>query len=296
MISIPEVSHKSGIFRVAFTDERVWFRLERPREDKYGSVTFEVTVVTDLPIAAEATLHQARLNLVSTSAQSTFAKYVREQSPLLESLEWNRLVGKVCREVLALYREGEPVISLAEHEITEDAEARVGYKGASFNPEHQAAVAFAPGESAKSLILGDLMGVLVATGRSHVGFDCRKGNVLLLDYESDPDEHRHRLDAVCKGLGMELPNNFFYRHCHQSLADDIEQVRRHVVEKAIEFIVVDSASLACGGEPESADATIKYFTALRSLRIASTTIAHTPRASERDPFGSVYWIEVVPKN
>ena len=66
MISIPEVSHKSGIFRVAFTDERVWFRLERPREDKYGSVTFEVTVVTDLPIAAEATLHQA---LPSTKSQ-----------------------------------------------------------------------------------------------------------------------------------------------------------------------------------------------------------------------------------
>lgn len=289
MISVPEVSHNAGIFRVAFADERVSLRFERAREDKYGNVTFEVIVFTDDPRVVEPTIHQARLNLVSTSAQSTFAKYVKEQSSLLEHLEWNRVVGKACRDVLRLHREGEPVISLAEHEITKEAEARVAYKGASFNPESQPVVAFAPGESAKSLIFGDLLGVLVATGRSHVGFDCKKGNVLLLDYESDPDEHRLRLDAVCQGLGLELPANFLYRYCHQALADDIEQIRRHVVDKEISFMVVDSASLACGGEPENADATIKYFTALRSLRIASTTIAHTPGASERDPLGSVFW-------
>ena len=54
--------------------------------------------------------------------------------------------------------------------------------------------------------------------------------------------------------------------------------------------MIDSATSACGGEPESADAVSKYFTALRSLRCSSLTLCHVAKGMEASsPFGSAFW-------
>ena len=101
-----------------------------------------------------------------------------------------------------------------------------------------------------------------------MGLNPEPGNILMLDYESDADEHQARVRAISKGLGIDVPSNIYYRYCYQSIAADIEQVQRHVLDKDIDLVIVDSASPACGGEPESAEATTKCFSALRSLRKA----------------------------
>lgn len=54
--------------------------------------------------------------------------------------------------------------------------------------------------------------------------------------------------------------------------------------------MVDSAGPACGGDPESAASVINYFTALRSLRLTSLTVAHRSKSGSVGPFGSVYWV------
>ena len=202
------------------------------------------------------------------------------------------MVARACREVLKVHRQGEPVISLPEYGPPDRAGNRLEWQGASFMPDLQPTAGFGPAGSSKSLILGNFVAVLVASGVQHAGFEPEPGAVLLLDYEADIDEHKERMCAVARGLGIEPPTNMFYRYSHQPLAADIEQIQRHVVHKNISLVVVDSASPACGGEPESAEATSKYFLALRSLRVATLTIAHTPKAGERDPFGSVFWVNL----
>ena len=67
-------------------------------------------------------------------------------------------------------------------------------------------------------------------------------------------------------------------------------MQRIVAERNVKLIVVDSAGPACGGDPESAASAINYFTALRSLRVASITIAHRSKGGTVGPFGSVYWV------
>jgi hypothetical protein len=86
-----------------------------------------------------------------------------------------------------------------------------------------------------------------------------------------------------------IPENFFYRQTFQTLAADIEQINRVVMEKHIELVIIDSAAAAVG-EPESAAMTTEYFRALRSLRIATATIAHVSKGGrENEPFGSIFW-------
>ena len=61
----------------------------------------------------------------------------------------------------------------------------------------------------------------------------------------------------------------------------------------IGLVVVDSVGLACGGEPEKAESIIRYFAALRSLRIASLSVDHVAKNGDGStPFGSVYKINL----
>ena len=285
MHSIPDIKANAGIYRAIFHDERVTFRLDRVSEDRHHSVSAEVTVMNSHP-GLDAYIHQARLNLVSTAAQRTFAKYLREQCPALEHLEWDRMVGRVCLEVLRLHRQGEPVVDLATYEPGE----RVSMRVEPILQDRKDSVVFAYGGVGKTLICANYLGLLVASGVQSAGFTPEPGNVLLIDYETDPDESQERTKAVARGLGIEVPaDRIFYRHAYQAIASDIEQLQRLVLEKDIVFVVVDSASPACGGEPESAEATTKYFMALRSLRLATLTLAHVPKVGDKNPFGSVFW-------
>ncbi|MBT9143923.1 MAG: hypothetical protein DDT29_02337 [Dehalococcoidia bacterium] len=54
-------------------------------------------------------------------------------------------------------------------------------------------------------------------------------------------------------------------------------------------MIVDSVGGACGGEPESAEVVLRYFMALRSLKITTLSIDHVTKAGDtKMPFGSVY--------
>jgi hypothetical protein len=65
-----------------------------------------------------------------------------------------------------------------------------------------------------------------------------------------------------------------------------------VREHGVSYVVLDSAAYGCPGAPESAEAAIAYFRALRSLgEIGSLVLAHTTKAEDGDkqPFGSSFW-------
>jgi|TARA_R110000744_G_scaffold5642_4_gene20062 hypothetical protein len=284
MSSAPEVKHSAGNFRVLFADERINFRVERVYDEKQRGVSGEVTVMTT-HAHLEPDIHRSRVNLLSTVSQNSFIKRCKEHSPALESLDWTRMLERVCREVVDLHRQGEPTISLAAHTKDESARFRID----PLIPDRRASLFYATGGVGKTLLVANYLGTLVAAGIQQNGFSVEPGNVLIYDYETDVDESQERCRAVAKGLGIDLPSNLYYRRAIQGLASDIEQLQREVMDKEIALVIIDSAGPACGGEPESAEATNKYFAALRSLNVATATIAHVSKAESGHPFGSVYW-------
>ena len=283
MISVPEVKANADIYRVIFQDERVTFRVDRIRDDRH-TIKGEVTVMTSYPGLEPHILGPVQVNMVSSSALRTFARDVKANCPSLDPLEWDRMASRMAREVVARYREGEPVISIAEHQTSDSLDMRVD----PLLYERRPHLGFGYAGSAKTLI-SNCISVLVASGLHRAGFTPEPGNVLGLDYEGDPDEAKARNNAVSCGLGIETPRNIFYRFMYQPIASDIERIQRIVLDKDITLVIIDSAAPACGGEPESAEATIKYFSALRSLKVTTLTLAHIPKASSKDPFGSVFW-------
>lgn len=285
MISIPEVRSNGGVYRVEFPSERVWFSVENVgREGR--AVKGELTVMTSAPELDAYIFGPTDVSLMGPRTPSIVAKECRQQCKSLEHLDWERMVSRGFRDIVRLEREGEPVVDLAKHQVDE----RVTNRLDPILPDHKPSLIFAYGGVGKTLIACNYFSVMMATGIQSCDFNPEPCNVLLLDYESDPDENKERDEAVARGFGISLPKDrIFYLPCYQSLTRDVQRIQRLVLDKDIGFIVVDSAAPACGGEAENAEATAKYFNALRSLRVATLTLAHIPKTGDKNPFGSVFW-------
>ena len=262
------------------------FRVERisDKRDTVGEFTVHTQVIGLDPYIAGP----EKVNLVSGRSQASFVKSCLENQPSLKDLEWDRMLSTVCREVLKRHRQGEPIITLANHHPEDSLQARIQYQGQTFHAEGQHIVDFGDGGSSKTLEV-DFQVVLVASGMNRCGFEAEPGNVLIIDYESTPDEKKSRMKFICDGLGIAIPPNIHDRFASGPFAADIESVQRQCLDLEIDYLVIDSAGPACGGKPEDSDQVIPYFAAVRSLRVSTRTIAHISKSDARVPFGSVYW-------
>jgi len=278
-MSVPRFDSTGGVYLLRWQDERVEMRLDRLHEDSKYSVTAEIKISTTTP-GMPSHIHQARYNLTSTDARTRLSNYLEKRV----QMDWAAMLEQASVKVLERYREGNPIIKMATHEMPE----RLGMRLDPILQERQATVVFGEGDTLKSFF-AIFSAVLVGLGIPHAGLTPEPGNVLYLDYETDEDTIWSRIDMITAGLAYPIPESLYYRQMHQPLAADIEQINRLVLEHSIDLIIVDSAAPAVL-EPESASMTTEYFRALRSLNITSQTIAHIPKNSKDEyPFGSSFW-------
>jgi hypothetical protein len=147
-------------------------------------------------------------------------------------------------------------------------------------------VLFGDGGSLKSFLALYVAGRLAQQGT----------RVLLLDWELDGEDHRERLHGL---FGSDVPNDVFYLRAEGSLVSEVNVLAREVQRHGIQYLVCDSVGMATEGPPDSSDAALSYFRALRQLGVrGSLGIAHVTKsgdAADQRPFGSVYW-QLLPTN
>ena len=274
----PIVTVTGGIYKYLWEQEQVQIILERLREDSRRTVTADITISA----RPEGHIHMTRLNLLTTRGRGEVARYARERSP---NHDWDAIIEQLCVLTLNHFRTGEPVVDLGG--VTPPAEPV--YRLRPFVVEGEATVIYGEGGIGKSYLAG-FMAALVDQNFHTTTCQPMPGKVLYLDFETTTDIAARRFQALTRGFGFDGKSTVIYRFCHQSLPADIGEIQRIVAEHDVELIIVDSAGPACGGDPESAASAITYFTALRSLRKASITIAHRSKGGSVGPFGSVYWV------
>lgn len=278
--SRPTLQNLGGIYQLEFKDERLSVQVDRITESTKYETSGEIAIKCHIP-GFSSHIHQARLNLTSSSARKSMSKFLEERIP---SLDWTGILEFVCVMVLKKHREGMPAIKLADHSMPEGLLHRLF----PYLQERQSTVIFGEGDTGKSW-LATLMAVLVSMGMPRLGMEAEPGNVLYLDYETDEDTLLERVDMISSGLDIDIPDGIYYRQMHQLFAADFQQINKLVVDNNIALVIVDSAAPAVG-EPESSAPTTEYFRALRSLRKSTLTIAHVSKAGkENEPFGSIFW-------
>ena len=275
----PTVTIIGGIYNYQWEQESVQIILERLREDSRRTVTAEIRISA----RPEGHIHQTRINLLATRSRNEVARYCRDRCQ--RGRDWEAIIEQLCVMTLDVFREGEPIVNLGEV----DPPAEPIYRLRPFVVEGEATIIYGEGGIGKSYLAG-FMAATVDQNLSSDICDPIPGKVLYLDFETTRDIAARRFQGLRRGFGFGGVSNVIYRFCHQSLPSDIGEIQRIVAEHDIELVVVDSAGPACGGDPESAASAINYFTALRSLRKSSITIAHRSKNGSVGPFGSVYWV------
>ncbi len=277
MISIPQLKANYGIYDFLFEEEQLAVRIDRLRS-RGDSLTGEISIIQKEP-GQDQVIHQAKLNILSTQSRNTLSKYLNSR---VNSLDWDAVLETVCLYTIAKSRVGEPVLEVG----TSSEQLKLQYRLYPLLLDKECNLIYGPGGTGKSYI-ACLISVLVQQGIEHDRLVPKQGNVLYLDYETSSEEINSRIFLVQKGLSL-TPIPILYRTCHQSLANEIEIIQQLVIDKNTDLVIVDSVGAACGGEPESAEVVLRYFMALRSLKLATLSIDHVTKTDTKMPFGSVF--------
>jgi hypothetical protein len=277
--ALPEQTVTGGVYSYTWEMEQVQITVQRLREDSRHTPSADIRIRAK----PEGHIHFTRINLLSTQARNQVARHCAGRCT--RSRDWDAVIEQTCVMTLDHWRQGEPVIDLG----TVKPSPEPSYRLKPFLLENEATLIYGDGGIGKSYVAGYLASQ-IDQGVKLGAFEPIQGKVLYLDFETNKEIAARRFQALARGFGFGADSSVLYRFCFQPLAADITEIQKIVAESNIDCVVVDSAGPACGGDPESAASAINYFTALRSLRRTSLTIAHRSKSNSVGPFGSVYWV------
>jgi hypothetical protein len=275
------VSYPPG---TVYEDIKIQYKnVDTSGKDQYGLIT--------VLYGSEKVLKESKLNMLSDGARGKIAVKCNSKMPVFE---WGDIIDNANDLVRETYAQGNPVINLKEGSIQDSLQYLVD----PFLILGRHNVLYGHGGLGKSWF-ALYLAALVASGKSHGKLYPEPANVLYIDYESEGEDIRNRLHALCAGIGIEVPN-IHYRDQRTPIPKDEDRLRDLVAELDIGFVIVDSAAAACGGEPENAGVAASYWNSLSALEnangqpITDLTIAHVSKAEASEkgsstPYGSVFW-------
>ena len=305
-LTIPRMENFGNDYMLSWR-EGVMISLVGVDEDSHGDVRAEIEVEDSseldpflygpVKVTLNGPLQSCLRDLDNTSTSRT---------------DWKQRMTQVKKMVLPHYRAGEPIKALGTLEPPEVQ--REVLHGVVW--EELPTLIYGPGGIGKSIIALNLMNAL-HTGHDVAGLKAHQGNVLYLDWETSEKQTWWRNREILEAHGEDIgnwpdPDNpesdrtkmMFYRFMSGPLVNDVKYLQKKIRQLGIRTVCIDSAGPACGGEPENAAATLKFFKALRQIGdpenpLQSIILAHVThegrKSGKSSPFGSVYWINI-PRN
>lgn len=275
MKETPTLNRMGETITLDFPEQMIHIQLDR-WGDYRGDVTAEITVHVSAP-GLPIDLHQSRVNLSSLGQREKLARILtgRYKGP-----DWTEIVEQIARQALAVRREGDPAINLAE----QPADLRLAYRLESYVPEDGSTVLAADGGAGKST-LALFLCAAVGTGTPFLGLATRAGRVAFLDYETSARQQARRLRLIACGLELSEIPPVIYRHLDVPLPQCAPELRRFFQTERIDFAVLDSLGLAGGSQPD-AEPTLAVFRVINSLQRPVLVLHHANRSGEI--YGSVY--------
>lgn len=225
----------------------------------------------------------SRFNLGAARTRTEVANGLARRLP---EFDWSGMVEQLCILTTDRWRQGEPSVDMRSFQPSTDGRWLLE----PYVERADATVLFARGGSGKSMF-ALAVAVSIASGQEIVGrLHGASGPVLYLDWETGSQTFAERIRAICLSSGIPIPP-IHYQHMVASLPEAASTLAREVRRTKAVFAVVDSLGMARGGEPESADLTLRTFKAGRGLGVPWLAVDHVTKAEGKDaqePFGSAY--------
>ena len=253
-----------------WTEAHLTIRVSRAREHHDGRVTAELKVSTSAP-GYSPHLHQAQLNLVSTPARKAMVKALSE----IYEADWLSILEQCSVLTIEWIRKGEPLIELWGREDATPPTYLVdpllieGYPNVLFGD---------PGtfKSAIAVIVSAISTLPWRDNPLRLSPPPRSCKALYLDWEADKQTTDWTLARLRRGsLLPEFPLS--YRFCTRPLADDIEAIQSVAAESEANICIIDSLTMAAGGDLKEAVSATAFYGALRQLHMTSLILAHNAK-------------------
>lgn len=258
-------------FWASWPEHSTRFRFSAVHEDR-GAIQAEFTAYIDVegaPEPAEWTI----LTLSNRTARSQIATGLSEHR---EGPPYREMLLMASNWVAEQVRHGEPVKRLGQKYIPEPQR----YALWPYLPLGVITSFYGEGGSGKSFLALYFL-LLIQEGLERNGLRPTKLRVLYLDYECNWDEQQSRLMRVAQGMGLESYEDILYVECYRPLHDDLPAIRRLIDENNIDVVVVDSMSLASGGDPKEHKDVNRTMGALRSLRRTVLVLDHVTKSGDQ---------------
>ena len=238
-----------------------------------------------LPHAGLERRFRARIDLRNLNNEAAYRRNLEKMAGV--DGHFIEVFNEACQSVVDVVAKEDQTVNLADVEADTCTQYMVPPLVLADGPT----VHFGRGGSGKTYV-ALAMAVSMALGRDFLGQRCQQGEVLLVDYEATPKTTKARLQRIVAGLGEPWRDDLIhYWEPHaRPLPDILPALERKIREENIRCLLVDSAGLACGGNPKDEDVALRYFNSLARLGIPSQTIAHvTKQGKDEYPYGSVFW-------
>jgi len=287
-MSQPQITD-DGIGGYVFEWDNDSIRIEATRLKSHsdGRIMGEVVISTTQPGAKHPHLHQAQFNFSSSVSRDRLAKSLDGR---YAEVDWGVILEQLCVYTLERVRRGEPVLTLWSDENVKPPEFLLE----PFLIRDYPTVIFGDPSAFKSSLSLFFYAILLLPWSDNplsLTPKLSPTKVLYLDWETEPDTIRWQLTRLERG--MFLPSiPLCYRRCSLPLYQDIEAVRRAIIDTGAEVVVIDSLGLACGGELKESPPALAFFSALRQLKATTLILAHTaknPDNKKRSIFGSIFF-------
>ena len=276
----PELTKTAGGYKLTWQSDNVTVNVTRVRETKTYTSCY-IVVSTNA-----GHLKEGNLSLTNIKERTSLAKELTTLYPI----DWSSILEQLCVLVLREIRRGEPVYVLGE-----GVAERPEWLCEPFILANQPSVIFGAPSSGKStfaLILAAYLSTGYLANNCRMTVPAASHRILYLDWETYKGGIEWQLQCIKKGMGIEVNFPVFYRRCSVPLADDIEEINNVAEEYQVDGIWVDSLGLAAGGDLNSPEAALRFFSALRVLNRTPLLLAHNARGGENTDkhiFGSMFF-------
>lgn len=278
------------IISVPITDGFAVFEFE---DVEYSTRSIDVVVRCSVEMPGTIPRYfSQRLNILSASSRATFSSQLSQSFSSTTKTGWPLILSQACELLESTLKK-----QAKEESYVETDETNTSYLLRPFLEEGVTNIIFGMGGSGKTyLSLG--MSIAVSMGTPFLNSGARKeGNSLFIDYENTKDIWSSRITKMLNTLGVkdksEAAKKMFYYNPQGVPIHDVKyQILDIITRRDIKLIIIDSAALATGGEPEKAETATRLFNALSRFKVTILLIAHETKdadTKENTPFGSVFF-------
>ena len=279
--------------------EHIRCEITRLYQHTNGDVACEVFLTYTLSSDSPRYLLRHHIgDLTNSSAREKLAKTLSKHP----GPNWGHMAHQIGEYTLATLRKLPIGESMVHFEETKPPEW-ILYP---FLIRHENNMLFAPGDAGKSYLALYWTILLEAGGLAENPMDWTVNQIepvtaVLFDWERSRATHAYRFSQLLTGCGLPVtgsPAPFNYHKFHNPLSREVRSAQSLINQYHANFVICDSAGMACGSDMNASQPAIEYFAALGALHaynggpLTTLTLAHTAKnieSGKRSAYGNVYW-------